>query len=1087
MRVFLSSTPAELEPHQAAACDVVHELGLRPMLRDPAAGHGLDPVKACARQVASADLMLAIVGWRRGRVPAPELGGDGLKSWFWWELRGAFDRDIPVAVLMASEAWRPDLREEDPRGRAEMRDIRGELDRLAVFFEDDDDGLLRFRELVRSRLLEALRESDHPARGDSCSGLSGLRLRQWPRPELPERPYPSLLPYTHPDLMAGRESELGELRHRLRQPVPIVGLYASSGTGKSSLLAGGLVPALRAEAVPVAFERHPSESGLAARLIGDLFESEEPEAEDPHAFADRLMAAGRLSGRSPVLVLDQFEDLLRHDDARRARAAAGTLLAASVQRRHGALPLCRWLLAYRREYHGRVVAWLGDVLRDARAKGLEVETLPHDLARPERFQGWSLKPLATPLPGTADPVEEAARIFLSAIEKPLGLRDERGDRRYPWRFAGAERLARAFGEARIAQPEAPLGPELQVVLAHLLENAVTDGSECDTGVRTIEVPEAPAELIDQALEKHLYRALDAAFPLGRHDDGRIRRTRALLVLRELAELHGRREDGLPAELMVRALGDPAPEARRALDQLATAATRLVLLEQRGGEWVYVLAHDRLAQLVVRLVDEELLGGLGVDADLPGLRRFVSLQSQLFASGDAASGDASHATAVPESYFQQIRDHAEALLWGEEVKRWWQACLARRRRDRRRKRIRGAAAAMALVLVALAAWIRAGRQARHRALLDQVARGEPEAALETLEHLAAAPRAKAGELTAALRRRARPLDVIDSGLGGVEPYRRGEVLLRVAPLFMPILEDAPEDPMRIAPMVWALDFFAVASEASRNEALTLRDRVLEPLRRSRPPPLLPEPGDPAWVDVPAGSFLMGSGPGEGRDAQEKLDERPRHQVTISAFRMMALEVTTGEFRRLFPDHTGTGPDGGPPDPDTRPARWLTWFEAYTYAAWLGGRLATEPEWEYAARAGCAYAYCRHDGSEATLDDVAWWLGQSGEPAGDMVVPQRGGQLEPNPWGLYDMYGNVWEWNADWYGAYPSEPRSDPTGATSNATFSKNFRGGSVFETADWVGAPGRGADAADGPGAGIGLRVILTPITAVRKSFPYRSP
>ena len=78
MRVFITSTPEELEPHQVAACEVAHSLGLEPVLRDPAAGRGLDPVTACARQVAAADLLLAIVGWRRGRTPPPELGGDGL-------------------------------------------------------------------------------------------------------------------------------------------------------------------------------------------------------------------------------------------------------------------------------------------------------------------------------------------------------------------------------------------------------------------------------------------------------------------------------------------------------------------------------------------------------------------------------------------------------------------------------------------------------------------------------------------------------------------------------------------------------------------------------------------------------------------------------------------------------------------------------------------------------------------------------------------------------------------------------------------------------------------------------------------------
>ena len=81
MRVYISSTPEELEPHRTAACEVASELGWEPVVRNPSAGRGLDPVTACQRQVASADFVVAIVGWRRGRVPTPELGGDGLRFW----------------------------------------------------------------------------------------------------------------------------------------------------------------------------------------------------------------------------------------------------------------------------------------------------------------------------------------------------------------------------------------------------------------------------------------------------------------------------------------------------------------------------------------------------------------------------------------------------------------------------------------------------------------------------------------------------------------------------------------------------------------------------------------------------------------------------------------------------------------------------------------------------------------------------------------------------------------------------------------------------------------------------------------------
>ena len=76
-------------------------------------------------------------------------------------------------------------------------------------------------------------------------------MRSWPPPELPEQPYPVLLPYTHPDLLAGRERELEELVRMLEAPVPIVGLYAASGAGKIKTFAqnvaiGALIASARA-------------------------------------------------------------------------------------------------------------------------------------------------------------------------------------------------------------------------------------------------------------------------------------------------------------------------------------------------------------------------------------------------------------------------------------------------------------------------------------------------------------------------------------------------------------------------------------------------------------------------------------------------------------------------------------------------------------------------------------------------------------------------------------------------------------------------------------------------------------------------
>lgn len=197
-----------------------------------------------------------------------------------------------------------------------------------------------------------------------------------------------------------------------------------------------------------------------------------------------------------------------------------------------------------------------------------------------------------------------------------------------------------------------------------------------------------------------------------------------------------------------------------------------------------------------------------------------------------------------------------------------------------------------------------------------------------------------------------------------------------------------------------------------------------------------------VLVQGGSFQMGSA------AEDQIDETP-HAVHIDSFYMDKYEVTQEEYERVV----GTNPsrwkgEGNP----VEQIRWKDAIEycnarsrleglqpAYDEQTWQcdfeadGYRLPTEAEWEYAARAGTSTAFS-FGGDRSKLDRHAWFK------ANCTRGPHPVGQKEPNPWGLYDMYGNVWEWCHDFYHEdyYQQSPDKNPRGPDSGET--RVVRGG-----------------------------------------------
>ncbi len=263
---------------------------------------------------------------------------------------------------------------------------------------------------------------------------------------------------------------------------------------------------------------------------------------------------------------------------------------------------------------------------------------------------------------------------------------------------------------------------------------------------------------------------------------------------------------------------------------------------------------------------------------------------------------------------------------------------------------------------------------------------------------------------------------------------------------------------------------------------------------------PFPIELAWI--PQGRFRMGDITGNGQ-----VDERPLREVEISGFWMMRTEVTRGMFTRFVENeghvtgnrcwvHEGgwsekAGLDWKKPgfsQNDDHPVTCVNWQDAQAFISWLNRktgeafRLPSEAEWEYAARAGSESVYymgeepselCAH-ANAADKKALEHYPGFAVNDCDDGYVRTSPvASFAASPWGLYDIYGNVWEWVEDcWRASYAGAP-TDGSAVLEGDCTRRGFRGGGYGDIPHYARSTLRNRGNAAHRKDDIGFRLVIS--------------
>ncbi len=216
-----------------------------------------------------------------------------------------------------------------------------------------------------------------------------------------------------------------------------------------------------------------------------------------------------------------------------------------------------------------------------------------------------------------------------------------------------------------------------------------------------------------------------------------------------------------------------------------------------------------------------------------------------------------------------------------------------------------------------------------------------------------------------------------------------------------------------------------------------------------------------VYIPGGSFMMGSPGGEGYDT-----EKPQHRVTVEPFCVGKYPITQRQYQEIMNSNPSNFRG------DNLPVENVSWEDAVEFCQRLSlhtgqeYRLPSEAEWEYACRAGTTTPF--HFG-ETITEDLANYAAVDIYAIELTTTPVA--SFAPNPFGLYDMHGNVWEWcQDDWHDNYEDAP-TDGSAWISENHGKKVFRGGSWFSDSKECRSASRFRNNRAFRGGNIGFRVV----------------